>query len=185
LAAARQAVALDPREAFGHFSMGRVYALRRQFDLAMPELEEATRLDPSFAQSWFGLGQAYWYAGRAREAVGLLDRAVELGPQDPHLWSFFHDQSEAYFALGRFPEAERSARAAARLPNATHWPWLTLASVLGAANRREQASDAVRELLRRRPHYNLSCANDDFAHFSDESFVACYLNGLNRAGLPA
>lgn len=185
LASARRAVALDPKDALGHFSMGRVHALRRQFDLAMPALETAIGLNPSLAQAYFGLGQASWYAGRIRDAVALLGTAIELNPHDPHLWSFYHDQSEAYYALGQFAEAERSARAAARLPNATHWPWVTLASVLGAANKPEPATDALRELLLRRPDYSLARAANDFAHLSDKTFVAQYLDGLKKAGLPA
>jgi DNA-binding SARP family transcriptional activator/Tfp pilus assembly protein PilF len=183
LTAAKRAVALDPKDALGHFSMGRVCALRSQFDRAMPELETAIRLNPSLAQAYFGLGQASWYAGRAREAVRLLDTAIELNPHDPHLWSFFHDQSEAFFALGQFADAERAARAAARMPNATHWPWVTLASVLGAASKPEQAADALRELLSRRPEYSLSRAEKEFAHFSDKSFIARYLEGLKKAGM--
>jgi DNA-binding winged helix-turn-helix (wHTH) protein/TolB-like protein/Flp pilus assembly protein TadD len=180
---ATQAVALDQRDSLGHLSLGRAWALRRRFDDAIPELEAAIRLDPSFAQARFALGQACGYAGQTEDAVRSLDAAIELNPYDPHLWTFLHDRSEAQFALGRFAEAERDARAAARAPNATHWPWVTLAAVLGAANKREQARDALRELLSRRPAYSLSGARDDLSHFSDTSFVELYIEGLGRAGL--
>jgi tetratricopeptide (TPR) repeat protein len=180
---ATQAVALDQRDSLGHLSLGRAWALRRRFDDAIPELEAAIRLDPSFAQARFALGQACGYAGQTEDAVRSLDAAIELNPYDPHLWTFLHDRSEAQFALGRFVEAERDARAAARAPNATHWPWVTLAAVLGAANKREQARDALRELLSRRPAYSLSGARDDLSHFSDTSFVELYIEGLGRAGL--
>ena len=182
-AAAHRAVALDAKDALGHFSMGRVQALRRQFDLAIPNLEAAVRLDPTMAQAHFGLGQATWYAGDPRAAVKLLDTAIELNPHDPHLWTFHHDQSEAYFALGQLAEAERSVRAAARLPNATHWPWVTLASVLGLAKRTEEAIEARKELQRRWPGYNLAAATKDLSHLTDLSFVQSYLEGLKIAGL--
>jgi TolB-like protein len=181
--AARQAIGLDPKGALGHFALGRVHALRRQHDLAVPQLEAAVRLDPSLAQAHFGLGQALWYAGRAKAAIRLLDTAIELNPHDPHLWTFFHDQSEAYFALGRLSEAERGARTAASLPNATHWPWITLAAVLGVANKQEDAAGAVHQLLARRPHYNLASAQGEFEHFTSEAFVARYMEGLEKAGL--
>jgi tetratricopeptide (TPR) repeat protein len=182
-AAANRAIALDPKESFGHFSLGRVNALRRQFDLAMPQLETAVGLNPSHAQAYFGLGQSLWYAGRPKEAIRLLDTAIELSPHDPHRWSFLHDQSEAYFALGQLAEAERSAWAAASLPNATHWPWLTLAAVFAEANKREKGREALDQLLLRRPGYSLRMAQDEFGHFSNESFVARYLEALKKAGL--
>ena len=180
---ANEAIALDQKDALGHLSLGRAWALRRRFDDAIPELEAAIRLDPSFAQARFALGQAFGHAGRTEDAVRNLDAAIELNPYDPHLWSFLHDRSEAHFALGGFANAERDARAAARAPNATHWPWVTLAAVLGAADKREQAQDALRELLSRRPDYSLSGARDDLCHFSDTSFVELYIEGLRRAGL--
>lgn len=180
---ANHAVALDQKDALGHLSLGRAWALRQRFDDAIPELEAAIRLDPSFAQARFALGQALCYAGRVKDAVRSLDAAIELNPYDPHLWSFLHDRSEAQFALGGFGNAERDARAAARAPNATYWPWVTLAAVLGAADQREQAQDALRELLSRRPDYTLFSARNDLRHFSDTSFLELYLEGLRRAGL--
>jgi DNA-binding SARP family transcriptional activator/TolB-like protein/Tfp pilus assembly protein PilF len=181
LSEACEAVALDPRNALGHLSLGRVYALRRDLDAAIHELETAVRLNPSLAQAYFALGQASSYAGQPGEATRLLETAIDLNPHDPHRWSFLHDQAEAFYALGDYNAAERAARAAARAPNATYWPWLTLAAVLSAANRPDDAEEARRELLRRRPAYDLSKATDDLAHFSDRAFVARYLDGLERA----
>ena len=180
---ANHAIALDQKDALGHLSLGRAWGLRRRFDDAIPELEMAIRLDSSLAQARFALGQAFSHAGRAEDAVRNLDAAIELNPYDPHLWSFLHDRSEAHFALGSLANAERDARAAARAPNATHWPWVTLAAVLGAADKREQSQDAVRELLSRRPDYTLSDARHDVCHFADASFVELYIEGLGRAGL--
>jgi TolB-like protein/DNA-binding SARP family transcriptional activator len=182
-AAANRAIALDPKDSLGHFSLGRVHALRRQFDLAVPRLEAAVGLNPSHAQAYFGLGQSLWYAGRPKEAIRLLDTAIELSPHDPHRWSFLHDQSEAYFALGHLADAERSAWAAASLPNATHWPWLTLAAVFGAARKADEAREALGQLLLRRPNFNVQAAHDEFGHFSDRSFVLHYVEALKRAGL--
>jgi TolB-like protein/DNA-binding SARP family transcriptional activator/Flp pilus assembly protein TadD len=182
-AAANRAIGIDPKDSLGHFSLGRVHALRRQFDLAMPRLEAAVGLNPSHAQAYFGLGQSLWYAGRSKEAIRLLDTAIDLSPHDPHRWCFLHDQSEAYFALGQLADAERSAWAAASLPNATHWPWLTLAAVFGAAKKHDEAQEALGQLLQRRPSFNLHAAQDEFGHFSDKSFVAHYLDALKKAGL--
>jgi hypothetical protein len=73
--------------------------------------------------------------------------------------------------------------AAASLPNATHWPWLTLAAVFGAAKKREKAEEALGQLLQRRPNYTLQVAQDEFGHFSNKAFVVHYLEALKNAGL--
>src|SRR5262249_12654743 len=57
MAAARQAIGLDSKNAHGHFALGRLYAIRGEFDLAIRELETAIGLDGGFAQAHFGLGQ--------------------------------------------------------------------------------------------------------------------------------
>ena len=55
--------------------------------------------------------------------------------------------------------------------------------VFGAANKREEAREALGRLLLRRPNYTLRVAQDEFGHFSDKSFVAHYLEALKKAGL--
>ena len=184
LAAATQAVGLDTRDAHGHFALGRLYAIRRQFDLAIPEFETAIGLDPSFAQASFGLGQAYSAAGRPREAIGLLDRAIDLNPADPHLWTFHHDRAEAKFALGRLGDAERDSKVAVRMPNASHFAWATLVAGLGAAGKREEAQEAIHQLKHLKREYALDFAYEELAHHANRPFVDIYLDGLARAGLP-
>lgn len=182
LAAAR-AVGLDPKDARAHFALGRLLAIRREFDMAIPELETAIGLDPAFAQASFGLGQALAAAGRPANSVALLDRAIDLDPYDPHLWTFYHDRAEAQFALGQLAEAGANSRTAVRLPNASHFAWTTLAAVLGAAGDREAASRAVHQLSLFRPDYSLDLARDELAHHANRRFVDDYLDGLRRAGL--
>jgi tetratricopeptide (TPR) repeat protein len=180
---AARAIALDPKNALGHFALGRVHALHHDFDAAMPAFETAIRLNPSLAQARFALGQAHLYAGRAREAVRLLDTAIELDPHDPHRWAFLHDQSDGYYALGDLNEAAQRARAASRFPNATHWPLATLASVLGSAGKLEEAREALFELRAKLPDYTFSFAETEFEHVMDKSFVQRFLQGLQAAGL--
>jgi DNA-binding winged helix-turn-helix (wHTH) protein/TolB-like protein len=180
---ASHAVALDPKNSLSLMSLGRARALNRNLDDALPELEAAVGLDPSLAQLHFALGQTLCYAGQAQEAVRRLDAAVELNPYDPHLWAFLHDRSEAQLALGRLADAERDARAAARAPNATHWPWVTLSAVHGLAGNKDQAQEALHVLSSRRPGYNVDTARSDLSHYADTSFVDIYIDGLRRAGL--
>jgi tetratricopeptide (TPR) repeat protein len=182
--AASQAVELDSRNALGHFALGRVHALHGEFDLAVPAFETALRLNPSLPQAYFGLGQATFYSGQPKEALDLLATAIELDPHDPHLWSFLHDQSDAYYALGRLDEAARSAKAASCLPNATHWPLASLTAILGSAGKIETARETMHDLRARMPEYSLSFARTELGHHRDTAHVERFLDGLEAAGLP-
>ncbi len=181
--AAEQAVGRDPKDAHGHFALGRLLAIERAFDQAIPEFETALALDPSMAQACFGLGQALSAAGQPKDAVPLLDQAIALDPQDPHLWTFYHDRAEARFAQGRLVEAERDSKTAVRLPNASHFAWATLVAVLGAAKRGDDAKHALRRLKLIKPEYSVAFARDELTHHANRTFVSDYLDGLAKAGL--
>jgi tetratricopeptide (TPR) repeat protein len=185
LAAAQQAVGLDPKSARGHFARGRLCALRGEFDLAVRELETAIGLDGSFAQAHFGLGQAYAAAGDPASALAPLDRAIALDAHDPHLWTFYHDRAEACFALGRLADAERSSRIAVALPNASHFAHATLVAIMGASRKGDGTAAAIARLRQINPTYALSAAAAELGHHANQTFVGEYLEGLSRAGLAA
>jgi DNA-binding SARP family transcriptional activator/TolB-like protein len=185
LAAAQQAVGLDPKSAHGHLALGRLCAIRGEFDLAIRELETAIALDGGFAQAHFGLGQAYAAAGDPANALAPLDRAIGLDPHDPHSWTFYHDRAEACFALGRVEEAERFSRIAVGLPNASHFAHATLVAVMGAAGKSAGTAAAVARLRRMKPDYAMAAAAEELGHHANQSFVGEYLAGLARAGLAA
>lgn len=185
LAAARQAVGLDPKIAHGHLALGRLYAIKGEFDLAIRALETAIALDGTFAQAYFGLGQVHAAAGDPGGALAPLDRAIALDPHDPHSWTFHHDRAEACFALGRLREAERSSRVAVSLPNASHFAHATLVAVTGASGNRDGATAAIAQLRQINPGYTLGVAAEELRHHANQTFVGEYLAGLGQAGLAA
>jgi DNA-binding SARP family transcriptional activator len=185
LAAARQAVGLDPKSAHGHLALGRLCAIRGEFDLAIRELETAVGLNGGSAQAHFGLGQAYAAAGDPAGALAPLDRAIGLDRYDPHSWTFYHDRAEACFALGRLEEAERFSRIAVGLPNASHFAHATLVAIMGAGRKSDGTPAAVARLRRMKPDYGLAAAAEELGHHANQSFVGEYLGGLAHAGLVA
>ena len=185
LAAAHQAVGLDPKSAHGHLALGRLCAIRGEFDLAIRALEMAIGLDGGSAQAHFGLGQAYAAAGDPAGALAPLDRAIGLDRYDPHSWTFYHDRAEACFALGHLAEAERYSRVAVGLPNASHFAHTTLVAIMGASRKSDGRAAAVARLRRMKPNYTLAAATEELGHHANQSFVGEYLAGLARAGLAA
>ena len=123
-------------------------------------------------------------SGRARDAIPYLERSIELSPRDPHLPSCHAIRAVAHLALGELEVAESFARKATRYPNANHWPFLVLSSLLGLMDRAEDARRAVDALLERNPGFTIASARSEFFFCGDHDLVGRYLEGLRRAGLP-
>ena len=181
---ARTAVALDNQDCMNLCVLGRVLCFRHEYEEAIAYLEEAIRVNPSFAQGYFALGFTLIVSGRARDALVHLDRAAELSPRDPHLASFHAIRAVGYLALDQLDTAERFARVATRIPNANHWPFALLASLLAIRGRSHDAQRAVDVLLERYPGYSVATARSDFFFCGDQALVQRYIKGLRRAGLP-
>ena len=180
----RAAVALDDQDCMNLCVVGRVLCFRHEYDDAIAYLEQAIRVNPSFAQAYFALAFTLTVSGRAGDAISYLDRAIELSPRDPHLASFHAIRAVAHLSLGELDIAEIFARKATRIPNANHWPFAILVSLLGLMDRAEETPRAVDSLLERYPGYTVATARSDFFFCGDYDLVERYLEGLRRAGVP-
>jgi TolB-like protein len=184
LASGRVSVALDQRDCMCHCVLGRAHCLLGNYSEAIAELELTVALNPSFAQGYFALAFALNWVGRQEEAIALLERAGELSPRDPHLWSFYHVRALAHLSLGELEAAQDFARRAIRQPNATYWPYATLLATHGLLSDTVNARPILEQLLQHQPDYTCSFARQDFFYCTDEEFVNRYVEGLRRAGVP-
>ena len=188
ISSGQRAVECDTKDAACHFALGRAHSLRRAYAEAIVELEHAIELNPSFAQAHFALGHTLLWSGRRREAIGLSDRAERLSPRDPHLWTFHHSRAQALFLLGDLKKAEEFGIKATQQPNATYWPFATLAATLGMSGQPAKASAVAKELLRRKPDYNCRYIRQDFFFWNESEardVAELYVQALTRAGVPA
>jgi tetratricopeptide (TPR) repeat protein len=182
---ARTSVALDERDSLCRCVLGRAQCMAQDYEDAIAELEATVELNPSFAQGWFALAFTLVWCGREDEAIALLEQAVELSPRDPHLWTFYNARAFAHFSLGELKSAAFFARKGTRTPNATHFPFATLAASLGLLGEREEAAAAAADLLERKPDYTCSFAREDLFFCGNQDFIDRYAEGLRRAGVPA
>ena len=67
-----KAIQLDHEDTAAHCSLGRVRYLRREHNLAIPELETALELNPSLAWGHYSIGAAKVFSGRSSEAIEHL-----------------------------------------------------------------------------------------------------------------
>ena len=80
---ARAAVAIDRDDAWPRLAFGYVLQFQRLSEDSEEELRAALDLNPNFAVAHACLALTLAFAGRGREAIAVIDRAMQLSPHDP------------------------------------------------------------------------------------------------------
>ena len=117
LKSAQRALAIDEKDAFAHFALGRVQMMRGDFDGAIAEIERALELNPNFSLAWFAFGVVLFFADRSAEAIPHLDRAIRMSPNDPVLWAIENFKGMACWQLEQPQDALVWQTKASRHPN--------------------------------------------------------------------
>lgn len=185
LAIARTAVSLDDKDAFCYLAVARVHLARREYREAQAQCRTALDLNPSFAQAHCAMGDALSYGGRAEEAILQFEESIRLSPQDPWRWAFLSYEALARIFLKQYGRAVESAQAALRIPNCQYWANAHLVAALGHLDKVDEASDAVAELLRRKPGFSCRYAEEHLFFLESRVQLEHYLEGLRKAGVPA
>ena len=183
---ASKAVALDDKEAMGHFTLGRVQTLRGDYDAALEELRAAIDLNSSFALAHMGLGLALSRTGQFDEAISEFNTAIRLSPRDPIIWGFYAYRAEAHFFQQDYQAAVQDARHAARHPASAVWPHAHLASALALLDRLEEAKIALKRVLEMEPDFSPHFALAAFSPLDPEALrplFRTWIDGLHIAGL--
>jgi adenylate cyclase len=181
---AKQAIALDDKDAMAHCTLGRGYTVSGDHSAAIAELRTAIDLNPSFALAHHGLGFAYLLHGQASEAAASLEMARRLSPHDPQMWAYEAIGAAAHIVLGQFEIAEQLARSAMRRPSAGFWAQAGLVSALGSLGRIEEARKALDTLLELKPDFSREFFESVMIG-ADPSLTDSYFEGLYKAGLEA
>jgi tetratricopeptide (TPR) repeat protein len=90
--------------------LGRLYALRGDTEKAIAYWKEISELDPYYAQPIVSHAEHLCASGEAALAIELLDRAVDLVPEDP--W-FLANRGHCYAISGRAEKARADLAALA------------------------------------------------------------------------
>ena len=140
----QEAVALNPRSALYHDTLGLVLLDLRQLDPAIAELTKALELEPNRGDTHFHLGTAFAEARRWDDAVAAYRKAITL----PSLTvtDYAHQNlGLALFHLGRYREAEDALRFALSMDPELQAAYYNLGLVLTAEKRPEEAKAFFRK----------------------------------------
>ena len=185
LAATRLAVASDNQNALLYMLSGRVHLARREYRSALVESETAIRLNPTLAPAYCGLGDSLSYEGRYDEAIVQFEKAVEMSPNHPQLWAFLSYGAMAFLFKQSFETALDWAQRALDIPNCQYWATAHAAVALAYLERPEEARRMVKQLVAEQPNFSLAFAEKKLFYLKRSEQLALYLDGLERAGVPA
>lgn len=146
--AARRAVALDPRDAYGYFAGAGAALYLGRHEEALDQAQRALALNPNFAFGHFRLGQVLIYFGRPADAVPAIERSLRLSPYDPQLGPMLQLLALAHYQARNYAEAVGHAQSAVRLNDAR--AAAILAASLARMGRFDDARAAYTSELRQR-----------------------------------
>jgi TolB-like protein/Flp pilus assembly protein TadD len=175
---AEQAVALDADDPMALTALGYASMLAGQHDRAISALERAIEINPSSAMTYWALGSALTQSGQPDAGIAMVEQALRLSPQDPLMHEFIFSIGSAHFIAHRYREAVEYARKSINLKPGQPGAYRLLAAALAYLGDLDEASLAVREMLRIAP----GTSEQHLKSFLPKRLVDQYVEGLRLAG---
>ena len=187
-----QALRAAPNHAMAHHTRGQILRVRRQCDEAIPEYQSAIALDPNLPHAYAWLADCKLKTGSIEGVIPLLDRAIQLSPQDPSVGPWYwrigivhvyrHEPDEAVAWLEK-----ALAGYATRGPAAGYWVHGWLAAALAMKGDLARAKSELNEAWKYPFYRNVAAIKADPVYserrvlpLAEPSFIA----GLRAAGMP-
>ena len=178
---AEQALGLDQSLSETHSLLGAIHLMRRDYDRAISEGEQAVELDPNGADVNALLAMTFNWSGRAEEAGALIEKAMRLSPRYS-AW-YLAVQAHAHRLTGRLEEAADCYRdSLVRNPNHIG-PHIGLTACYAEMGREAEARAQAAEVLRINPKFTLAKYAESLT-YKDPARSEKTLAALRSAGLP-
>ncbi len=173
------ALSLDENDADVHRIFAAVHLIFNRFDKASYHQGRALELSPNYDLVVVQQGELLTWLGRPEEGIEWIRKAMRLNPYHPE--RFWSHLGRAQYAARLYTDAIQSLGRISKLEPA-HLAILAAAS----AQMGDSASAAAhrREILNRAPDFTVA-AHLATQHYSRESDIQHYREGLLAAGLPA
>ena len=178
LEAARRAVELDSSGHRGYQALAVTLFYRREIQAFRAAAERALALNPMDGCNIAHLGSFLAYAGEWERGCALVEQASQLNPNHPG-WFWF----PLFFNAYRKHDYRGALSFALKinLPG-LHSTHIVLAAAYGQLGQRDEAGNAVRELLKLMPEVAL-LARPGLEMLLEPELVEDMIDGLRKAGL--
>lgn len=150
----RVALRLGRDEAKVRFNLGMALSDLGELDEALDHLRKAAEAEPRQADILVALALAVYRKGDPQLAVPILERALELDPENPYA---MRNLAGCLLRLGAEagPAVELARKATALLPN-DQQSWLALGHALDASGNPVDAEKAYRRVIEINPHNEIA-----------------------------
>jgi len=175
---AKEAIARDDGEAWGHWALGAAFLKLGHFDQAIAEYERALALNPNDADVLAESAFALAWVGRPEDGVKNALAAIRLNPRHPdyYLWAL----GVAYYDARKYEEAAATL-ASRKSPNLKSN--LYLAAAYAQLGRESEAQKTIQKILEENPDSSIELWGNA-QPYQHEAGLNHYIGGLRKAGLP-
>jgi len=177
---ATKALEIDDAIPVAYFVRGISYWELREPENALIEVERAIEYDPNHPGALVLDAMLLYYNGRPHEGLEKIEKAIRLNPHHPYNYKFHLGQ--AYYVLGRYPEAISTFRAAMSTNPTAERCHVWLAAALGQSERFDEAAFEIEQALKSNPDLSVAGIKEMFP-FEDPTDLDRFLDGLRKAGL--
>ena len=176
--ATQRALALDPVNQLGYYSLASTRFFQKDFQGFRHAAERLLSLNPmdGSAKAWLGLLTAY--SGDWDRGQRMADEASALNPDHPGWYGF-----GKFFALYYKHEYQEALEVVRTINMPTYFYYhAVMASVCGQLGRMDEAQKAIKELLKIKPDFPLT-AREELGKWLVSSYVEQIIDGLRKAGM--
>jgi class 3 adenylate cyclase/TolB-like protein len=142
-AAARQAISLDHDTPKAHYALGYVHRLQGNHQAALDAFNEALKVDPNYVKAYVQAANQMVFLGRPGDAPAMVERALQLSPNDTSIGVFHWVKGRAHFALADYPKAIEALGESVRLRPNLWFPHAWLVAAHALAGQDEEAAEAL------------------------------------------
>ena len=157
-------------------------ALTRDHDSALAAVDRATMINPKAAIVLGFDALTRCLCGAYDKAIEHAEKAIHLSPMEPLIYYATVALGLAYLFTGRFDEAVSHARKAIEGNRNFALPYCVLAFACVHLERREEASQAIRQLIAAAPNFRIEALRK--IRFADAARLQADLALLQAAHLP-
>ena len=156
---------------------------RRHYEEALSEAERASSKNPDNAEAQLTMGETLILVGRSSEAVGFIEKAMELNPNYPPF--YLHLLGLAHFCLEQYDQALVFLKTYnQRDPKENKW---LLAATYAHLGRNQEASEVLQSYMKKLEFTEFTVQKvlkyANYA-FKDPKDTERFAEGLRKAGLP-